>query len=230
MVARSVRCRVAPVRRAPVARRRSSSRATRSGGRRPGCGRRPARWRAECHRGGGRSLRRHPDAACGSKVWSTASARSVEQLHSRGGIQRPDDQDLLTVDAEALTRRRQHPQLRAAFAMAWTSSAAPAMTCSQLSMTSSADRDRRDATIDWVSVPPPSLGDAQGVGHGPGHIARRRRSPPVRSARLPRRSTAAVAAANASLVLPIPPGPTSVTTGDRASASLDGIEVVLRGR
>ena len=104
-------------------------------------------------------------------------------------------------------------------AMAWTSSAAPSMTCSQLSSTRRAERDCRAAITDWVRLRPgPSLtsrtsATARGTSLDEAMLASSISHTP------PTRSTSDIPTARASRVLPIPPGPTSVTTGECERAS-----------
>ena len=159
----------------------------------------------------------------------------VEQLDARPRrFQRRDDDELLVAEAEALPRGGEHPDVRAALGDGLGQfAAAPSMTCSQLSSTSSARRDCSAVTIDSVNVRPRlsftsrTLATARGTSLDepcageldepcaatPGAARRRRR--PVR--RRPGR-----AASCRSL-----PAPRASRSGSVASAVADELEVVV---
>ena len=111
-------------------------------------------------------------------------------------------------------------------ATAWARSAAPSMTCSQLSRTSSARRDCSAVTIDSVNVRPRlsftsrTPATARGTSlDEPLPASSMSQAPPIPPPPALTSTSARSAAARASRVLPIPPGPTSVTIGEVASAS-----------
>ena len=186
-------------------------------------GRRPARWPAECRRAGGRSPRRRPDAGPGRRS-------GPRRAPGHGTARRWRRDPAARRPAPARRRRRgaherwpaRAPASRVA--MAWTSSAAPSMTCSQLSMSSNAGRDRRTATIDCGQAAPRTLRDpsasATARGTSAGRADLRQLDQPGAAPRVAGRRGAA--AASASRVLPIPPGPTRVTTGDPGQRVVDG--------
>ncbi len=116
----------------------------------------PARWPAECRRGGGRS-RSTSSREAGSIEGRRERVRAFdEQLHSRPLRGRAARRRMicspLTPSASrdvASTWTSGHP-----WAMAWISSAAPSMTCSQLSSTRRAERDCSAVITDWVRLRP----------------------------------------------------------------------------
>ena len=184
------------------------------------CERRPARWRAGRRRGGGRSPRRRCGWPSGSNVGEAAAARSLNSST-------PDPPGSRGATATSCSSRRPRPSLEVAStrtfgqpsATARARSAAPSMTCSQLSRTSSARRDCSAATIDAVNVLPRlsftfrTLATARGTSlDEPLAASSMSQAPPLVS------TSTRCATARASLVLPIPPGPTSVTIGDVARA------------
>ena len=234
MVARRVRWRSAPVRRPPVSRRRRSpSRSTRSAWRqRSDCARPPARWRAACRRGDGRSPRPRRGGRDGSNVGETARARSLNSsAPGPVGIQGCHRDELFVARRRAPPGRWRAPaHLGHRSAMAWASSAAPSMTCSQLSRTSSAGRDCRAATIDWVRVRPGRSSVTRSVSATARGTSLDEAMSASSTSHAPHRwsTSARCAAASASRVLPIPPGPTNVTTGDRARASATASRSVSR--
>ena len=210
MVARRVRCRGAPVRRLPVARRPSSSRATRSGGRSV-----RVRAAASSMASGMPSRRRQISStssrwASGSKLGSAAPApeRGTAPLRRRDpAARRPRPAHRRRRDAHATWpgpapagSPRRSPR---------TSSAAP--VDDMLTVVDDEQRrprpQRRDNRLRQRA--PRSLGDAQGVGHGSRHVVRGgdlgQLNQPGRRAVVGGRRAAA---ASASRVLPIPPGPT----------------------
>ena len=157
MVARRVRWRSGLVRRPPVRRsRRWSSRATRSDG-------------ASVLRAGRGQLdgQRNPVEATADLLdvvpragrierHETACARSSNNSAAGScGSSGPTVMSLFAADAERFPGRGEHLDRRG-IPGRWRGSAAaaPSMTCSQLSRTSSAERDCRAVITDWVRVRP----------------------------------------------------------------------------
>ena len=175
MVARSVRWRSTLARRPPVrSRRRSSRRSTRSAGERL-----LVRAAASSMASGTPSRRRQISStssrlADGSNVGEAADRPLVEQLDARpGGFEGCDGDELLVAEAEALSRRGEHPDVRAALGdgVGQVGRTVDDVFAVVEDEQRSARLQRRHDRLG--QRPPQALLHVQDAGHRPGHLARR---------------------------------------------------------
>ncbi len=165
--------------------------------------------------------------ADGSNVREAADRPLVEQLDARPRrFEGRDDDELLVAEAEALSRRGEDPHVRAALGdgVGQVGRTVDDVFAVVQDEQCPARLQRRHDR--FGQRPPQALLHVQDAGNRPRHLARRAVAGELdEPAHLPppppalTSTSARSAAARASRVLPIPPGPTSVTIGELASAS-----------
>ena len=197
-----------------------------------GSERRPARWPGERRRGAG-TARATARAVVSSATKSglAAVARCDEQRDRRGRGElgsAPSSATgsagtLYTVSAGSASGSRLVARIRTAGQTRSSRSTKPAIvsrTCSQLSSTSSSGPAPSRSSTDSVTDGPAASAHRAGS-RSPRPRRRRRGSGPARRPRpeAGRRATSSAAARSASCVLPIPPGPSNVTSRWRSHSS-----------